>query len=284
MAVVRALVFTVTSTGLALCAHHLASGQAVPGGAFCPRPGCCSSSLCPRPARRALPAVLAATGAGQAALHQFFAALPGIAAPMAPAVHDHGTGLGTHDGWHADHHHAVVMSAGQVVAALLVGWCLQRADVSCQTIARHLDHTLDRWLGRLASPVSTFHGATAGTGPVRPGSRPSPYNGTALHHTVVRRASRDGLTLAAHPATILGDPCVHPCPRTNRPPVRGHRRRRDHGFPRPRLAGLRSRGGRVRGRPGARRERHPELQRRDRVRLRGHHQAGGLPPQGHHPG
>ncbi|MFH9394416.1 hypothetical protein [Streptomyces sp. NPDC017556] len=188
VAAVRALVFTVTSTGLALCAHHLASGQAVPGQSVLAAAGMLFLLALPLARRdRALPAVLAATGAGQAALHQLFAALPGSAASMAPAVHHHGTGPGTHDGWHADHHHAVVMSAGHVVAALLVGWCLQRADVSCQTIARHLDRTLDRWLGRLASPVRAFHGSTARAGPMRPWSTPSPYNWTALNHTVVRR-------------------------------------------------------------------------------------------------
>lgn len=188
VAAVRALVFAVTSTGLALCAHHLASGQAVPGQSVLLAAGMLFLLALPL-ARRggALPAVLAATGAGQAALHQFFAAPPSGIASMAPAVHQHGTGPGTHDGWHANHHHAVVMSAGHIVAALLVGWCLQRADVSCQKIARHLDHTLNRWLGRLAAPVSTFQGSTAGTGPVRPWSTPSPYNWTVLDHTVVRR-------------------------------------------------------------------------------------------------
>ncbi|KAB2593130.1 hypothetical protein [Streptomyces arboris] len=134
-------------------------------------------------AARAL--VFAATSTALA-LHQLFAAVQNGTAAAPPALHPHGTGPGIHQAWHADHHLAVVMAAGHTVAALLVGWCMQRADASCRTVARHLGHTLDRWLGRPA-PAGLFPERRPRTGPPRAWSPPSPYNRTALNHTVVRR-------------------------------------------------------------------------------------------------
>ncbi|MFI7235868.1 hypothetical protein [Streptomyces cyaneofuscatus] len=195
VAAVRALVFAATSTALALCAHHLSSGQAVPGWSVPLAAGTLFLLALPVArflalpvARRggALPVVLAATGAGQAALHQLFAAVQSGTASAPPAPHRHGTGLDVHQAWHADPRLAVVMTAGHTVAALLVGWCMQRADASCRTVARHLDHTLDRWLGGPA-PAGPFPGRRPRTGPPRAWSPPSPYNRTALNHTVVRR-------------------------------------------------------------------------------------------------
>ncbi|MEV4874620.1 hypothetical protein [Streptomyces cyaneofuscatus] len=184
VAAARALVFAATSTALALCAHHLSSGRAVPGWSVPLAAGTLFLLALPV-ARRgaALPVVLAATGAGQAALHHLFAA---VQSGTAAAPHRHGTGLDLHQAWHADHRLAVVMAAGHTVAALLVGWCMQRADASCRTVARRLDHTLDRWLGGLA-PAGPSPGRRPRTGPPRAWSPPSPYNRTALNHTVVRR-------------------------------------------------------------------------------------------------
>ncbi|MFE3720199.1 hypothetical protein [Streptomyces cyaneofuscatus] len=193
VAAVRALVFAATSTALALCAHHLSSGQAVPGWSVPLAAGALFLLALPVAwfggalpvARRggALPVVLAATGAGQAALHQLFAAVQN---GTAAATHRHGTGPDVHQAWHADHRLAVVMTAGHTVAALLVGWCMQRADASCRTVARRLDHTLDRWL-RGPAPAGPFPGRRPRTGPPRAWSPPSPYNRTALNHMVVRR-------------------------------------------------------------------------------------------------
>lgn len=187
MAAVRSLVFTVTSTGLAVCAHHPASGQAVPGRAVFLAGGMLFLLALPLARRGAtLPAVLVATGAGQAALHQFFGAVQSGTTAMPPVVHPHGSGLGADHGWHAGHGHAVAMAAGHVIASLLVGWSLQRADVSCRSVAHHLDHTLDRWLGH-PDPRGPFPGLQLGTGPLRAWSWPSPYNRTVLNHMVVRR-------------------------------------------------------------------------------------------------
>ncbi|MGA5000303.1 hypothetical protein ACPCB7_20010 [Streptomyces arboris] len=195
VAAARALVFAAAGTALALCAHHLSSGHAVLGWSVPLAAGTLFLLALPLAripvlsgARRrgALPVVLTATGIGQAALHQLFAAVQNGTAAAPPALHPHGTGPGIHQAWHADHHLAVVMAAGHTVAALLVGWCMQRADASCRTVARHLGHTLDRWLGRPA-PAGLFPERRPRTGPVRAWSPPSPYNRTALNHTVVRR-------------------------------------------------------------------------------------------------
>ncbi|MFD3410311.1 hypothetical protein [Streptomyces cyaneofuscatus] len=192
VAAVRALVFAATSTALALCAHHLSSGQAVPGWSVPLAAGTLFLLALPVArflvlpfARRggALPVVLAATGAGQAALHQLFAA---VQDGTASATHRHGTGPDVHQAWYVDHRLAVVMTAGHTVAALLMGWCMQRADASCRTVARRLDHTLDRWLGGPA-PAGPFPRRRPRTGQPRAWSPPSPYNRTALNHTVVRR-------------------------------------------------------------------------------------------------
>lgn len=194
VAAARSLVFAVTSTGLALCAHHLASGQAVPGHVVLLAGGMLFLLalplvlLAPHFARCAgtLPAVVVVTGAGQAALHRFFGAVQSGTTAVQPVTHQHDTGLGADHAWHAGHHHAVAMAAGHVIASLLVGWCLQRADSACRSVAHHLDHTLDRWFGHLV-PGRPFPGRQPGTGPLRAWSWPSPYNRTVLTHTVVRR-------------------------------------------------------------------------------------------------
>ncbi|MFJ9639197.1 hypothetical protein [Streptomyces sp. NPDC101178] len=193
VAAVRSLVFAAAGTALALCAHHLSSGHGVPGWSVPLAAGALFLLALPVarwPAARrgrALPVVLAATGAGQAVLHQLFAAVQSGTASAPPGTHPHGSGPGVHQAWHADHHLAVVMTAAHTVAALLVGWCMQRADASCRTAARQLGRTLDRWLGRRPAPAGPFPGRRPRTGPVRAWSRPSPYNRTILNHMVVRR-------------------------------------------------------------------------------------------------
>ncbi|MFE4490955.1 hypothetical protein ACFRKD_00680 [Streptomyces niveus] len=188
MAAVRALVFAVTSTGLAVTGHHLASGGEVswPGvWTACALLFLLASPFARRP--RSLCAVVSATGAAQAAVHLWLAR----AAPdtkTADALHTaagHGSTHGGHEGWHSAHHGAA-MTAAHIAAALLVAWSMQRADASCSALGESLGNALAGVFVRL--------GPARGVAPVprilRPvGARaqaPS-RNSQVLAHAVTRR-------------------------------------------------------------------------------------------------
>ncbi|MEV0774529.1 hypothetical protein [Streptomyces sp. NPDC050428] len=129
-----------TSTGLAVTGHHLASGGEVNWPAVWA--GCVLLFLLTLPFTRrprSLCAVVTATGTAQAAVHLWLART----APdtgSADALHTaagHGSTHGGHEGWHAGHHGAA-MTAAHIAAALLVAWSMQRADASCSALGERL--------------------------------------------------------------------------------------------------------------------------------------------------
>ncbi len=85
---------------------------------------------------RSLFTVCSATAAGQLVLH-FWLAWAGEHHAMAHGGHPmHASQHDPHAMWHAGQHGGTAMTAAHVLAALLVAWCLQRADAAGQKLVR----------------------------------------------------------------------------------------------------------------------------------------------------
>ncbi|SEC01351.1 hypothetical protein SAMN05428939_1330 [Streptomyces sp. TLI_105] len=186
--VVRAGLFSGVSTGLAVTGHHLASGHAaswtagLPGGVLL---FLGALRIVGRPAE--LPATMAATAGAQALLHFWFNWADGPAAHHAHHAH---ASHGSDAVWHAGHH-GMSMSVAHLVAALLVAWLMQRADVAVRgavTAAAHrLADAVTELLVRLLSPRRFLPAAPADRH-VRPRTRSRAYPSVVLlAHVVVRR-------------------------------------------------------------------------------------------------
>lgn len=184
VAAARAAVFAMTSTGLAVTGHHLASGHPVPwrstGGVL----GLLFLLTVPATRRpRSLPAVMSATGAAQAALHFWLARAHPAGDPRAMAGHD--APRDAHEAWHTGHHGAS-MTAAHIAAALLVAWCLQRADAACWAVGEHLGHVIVELLVRLV-PSAASPAVPRVLRPAGARAQSPPRNSLVLAHAVVRR-------------------------------------------------------------------------------------------------
>ncbi|MFE1961118.1 hypothetical protein [Streptomyces sp. NPDC059479] len=205
MDVARAAVFTVTGVVLAVTGHHVVSGHPVPwravplaavalfalalGGVRIsppPPPPQLRSRSWPLPLP--LPAVIAATGAAQLALHFWLARASAQGAPASHNIAGHGAAHGTHEAWHTGGH-GLSMTAAHVLAALLVAWCLQRADAACLAVGQRVGGVLGELLVRLVrrAPARLFPSVPRVLRAVRTRAQPPPYNSLVLAHAVVRR-------------------------------------------------------------------------------------------------
>ncbi|MFE2496699.1 hypothetical protein [Streptomyces scopuliridis] len=174
------------STGLAVTGHHLASGHPVPWRSV--PVALCLLFLLSLPATRrprSLPAVISATGAAQAALHFWLARAGGHPATDPHMMADHGAPLDAHEVWHAGHHRTS-MTAAHIAAALVVAWCLQRADAACRAAGERLGDAIVDFLVRLI-PAGVPPAAPRVLRPVRARAQPPPHDSLVLAHTVVRR-------------------------------------------------------------------------------------------------
>ncbi|GHB07595.1 DUF1775 domain-containing protein [Streptomyces termitum] len=216
--VVRAVLFSGVSTGLAVTGHHLASGRSVPWGAALPG---AAVLLLAAPARPrgpvSLPGTAAATVAAQLLLHFWFGRADG---PQAPAGHAAHTALPP-PGALAAHggdvlgragDHGVALSAAHGAAALLAAWLMQRADTAVRGAAtaagRRFADALGHLLVRLLTP-----GHTPAPPPAarrnRPGAerRPGP-RAVALAHVLVRRGPPAGRNTTVRPEACTGTPAL----------------------------------------------------------------------------
>ncbi|MGW6746283.1 hypothetical protein ACWGDX_37060 [Streptomyces sp. NPDC055025] len=226
VALARAAVFTVTGVVLAVTGHHVVSGDPVPWRAVPPAAAALfllalPAVTTPRPRRRpsprsrsrswplSLPVVIAATGAAQLALHLWLAR---AAARTTPGPHStsgsqgtpgayaayhgsighgavgHGAAHGTHEMWHAERH-GLAMTAAHILAALLVAWCLQRADAACLAVGERLGGVLGDMFVRLVRRVPTrlFPSVPRVLRAVGTRAQPPPRDCPVLAHAVVRR-------------------------------------------------------------------------------------------------
>ncbi|MFE4832804.1 hypothetical protein [Streptomyces sp. NPDC056672] len=216
VAVARAAVFTVTGVVLAVTGHHVVSGDPVPWRAVPPAAAALfllalPSVRTPRPRRRpsprsrsrswplSLPAVTAATGAAQLALHLWLAraavhttpgphSTPGPHGTVGHGTVGHGVAHGTHEAWHAGRH-GLAMTAAHILAALLVAWCLQRADAACLAVGERLGGVLGDLFVRLVRRVPTrlFPSVPRVLRAVGTRAQPPPRDCLVLAHAVVRR-------------------------------------------------------------------------------------------------
>ncbi|MFE7778370.1 DUF1775 domain-containing protein [Streptomyces sp. NPDC057445] len=182
-AAVRAGVFGATGAVLAVSGHRLASGHPVSWRAAA-LAGLVLFVLALPFVRspRSLPEVVSATAAAQGALHMWFAH---TRSRGVHGSHSAAGGGGPQESWPADRH-GVVMTAAHIAAALLVAWCLQRADAAARFAGRCLDDVVAEFLGRPVPP-----GPLALTAPgsrtVRERGPVLPRGSRALAHSVVRR-------------------------------------------------------------------------------------------------
>ncbi|MEV6425951.1 hypothetical protein [Streptomyces sp. NPDC051662] len=186
VAAVRAGVFALVSTGLAVTGHHLASGHPVPWRSV--PVALCLLFLLTMPAvrrPRSLPAVVSATGAAQASLHFWLARAGGHRATDPHMMTDHGAPLDAHEVWHSGHH-GTSMTAAHIAAALLVAWCLQRADAACRAAGERLGDVIVELLVRLV-PAGVPPAVPRVLRPVRARAQSPPHNSLVLAHAVVRR-------------------------------------------------------------------------------------------------
>ncbi|MEV7682587.1 hypothetical protein AB0O64_29160 [Streptomyces sp. NPDC088341] len=215
VALARAAVFTVTGVVLAVTGHHVVSGDPVPWRAVPPAAAALFLLALPalsttRPRRQpsprsrsrswplSLPAVIAATGAAQLALHLWLARNAAHRTPGpqgTPGAHavghgtvGHGAAHGTHEAWHAGRH-GLAMTAAHILAALLVAWCLQRADAACLAVGERLGGVLGDLFVRLVRrvPPRLFPSAPRVLRAVGTRAQPPPRDCLVLAHAVVRR-------------------------------------------------------------------------------------------------
>ncbi|MGB8943234.1 MAG: hypothetical protein WCD21_23810 [Streptomyces sp.] len=198
VAVARAGIFTGTSVGLAVTAHHLASGAPVPWRAVFLAAVLLFAVVLPCARAPRLPAVIiAATGAVQGALHLWLARTAEHPASASHSPHAMGTEAppgGAHAAWHAGHHGAS-MAVAHLVAALLVAWCLQRADAACTVLGERLGEVLVGFVVRLA-PTGLSLSVPRVVRPVRARAQSPPIATVVLAHVVVRRGPPTEFVLA----------------------------------------------------------------------------------------
>ncbi|MFI9582611.1 hypothetical protein ACIHCQ_12345 [Streptomyces sp. NPDC052236] len=189
---VRAGVFTAVGTGLAVTGHHLVSGHPVPWRAAL-LAGVLLFALAVPAVRseRSLPAVIAATAGAQGALHMWFVRAEGHGAPNPHAVAHHG---GPHEAWHAGLH-GTSMTAAHIAAALLVAWCMQRADAASRSLGQRLGEVLGDFFVRL-SPRGPLAAVPHVLRPVRARAQAPPRNSLVLAHAVMRRGPPAEFALA----------------------------------------------------------------------------------------
>ncbi|MFE4057847.1 hypothetical protein ACFXP3_16395 [Streptomyces sp. NPDC059096] len=224
-AAARAGVFSVVTTGLALTGHHLASGHPVPW----PGAGVALAVLlvlavpaARRPGPRPLPTVIVATGAAQAALHLWLTRSTGHSVRTPHPTGRHEPPGGVHEVWHLDRHGAS-MTAAHIVAALLVAWCLHRADTACLALGElggHVGRAIVDLLVRPVPAVPPF-AVPRVLRPAGARAQPPPGNSLVLAHAVVRRGPPAGRVPAARAVRPRGAPRrartpsphrSHPCP------------------------------------------------------------------------
>ncbi|MFJ2439629.1 hypothetical protein ACIOWG_04025 [Streptomyces sp. NPDC087658] len=222
-AAARAGVFSVVSTGLGLTGHHLASGHPVPW----PGTGIALVLLflLAVPVARgpsSLPTAMVATGAAQAALHHWLTRSDAHSARAPHSMDRHDVSGGVHEAWHAGHH-GVSMTAAHIAAALLVAWCLQRADTACRALGElgeRAGKVIVGFLVRLVPAVPPF-AAPRVLRPAGAWAQPPPSNSLVLAHAVVRRGPPAGAVPAVQQYDLgarLGVPATplphrsHQCP------------------------------------------------------------------------
>ncbi|MFD3486819.1 hypothetical protein [Streptomyces sp. NPDC058665] len=186
VAAVRGTVFSVASTVLAITGHHLATGQPVPGRSPWVVLGLLLPVTLPFSRRpRSLPTVMAATGAAQLALHFWLSRAPGRPAGSPHTMSGHTGSHDVHNAWHSGGH-GVTMTAAHITAALLVAWCLQRADSACSFLGERLGEAIGS-LVVLLIPAGTVLPAPRPPLPVAARAKSPPYDFLMLAYVVVRR-------------------------------------------------------------------------------------------------
>ncbi|MEV4969581.1 hypothetical protein [Streptomyces scopuliridis] len=189
VAAARAAVFATTSTALAVTGHHMASGHSAPWPSVWAALGVLFVLTVPAVrGPRSLPAVMAATGAAQAALHLWLSRAASHPAADPHGMAGHGVRHDAHETWHAGHH-GVSMTAAHLAAALLVAWCLQRADAACRSAGEHLGGVLAEVLVRLipAAPSLPVRRVPRLLRPAGARAQAPPRTSLVLAHAVVRR-------------------------------------------------------------------------------------------------
>lgn len=183
----RTLVFTASGTGLGLAGHHLASAHSTSWQTVLLTSGLLFLLSFPFIRRaRSLPSVMILTGTVQVALHMVFRRADSRPTQDLHAAHLHGTHFTAHDAWHAGHHNAVLMFTAHVATALLVAWCLQRADSACRSVADRIDGALAQWF-RALIPAGTAPFVPHTVRPFRVRTRWHSYNSSMLAYAVARR-------------------------------------------------------------------------------------------------
>ncbi|MEV6781976.1 DUF1775 domain-containing protein [Streptomyces sp. NPDC051098] len=214
---VRAGVFAGIGTALAVTGHHLVSGHPVPWRAVLLAGGLLFVLALPLVrSARSLPTALLATAAAQAALHVWFLRIVG----REPGHEAHATA--SHDGpgaaWQTAHHDPS-MTAAHVMAALLVAWCLHRADTASRLVGL-LVEMLGGVVLRLV-PAGILPVVSRAVPAARTRSPSQPHTSLVLAHAVVRRgpptAFRPRRPRGAFPAPAsLNPPWESPVSRTTR--------------------------------------------------------------------
>lgn len=188
VAAARGTVFSAASMALAVTGHHLASGQPLPGRTLWVAFGLLLLVTLPFSGRpRSLPTVMAATGTAQLTLH-FWLSRAQVRPGTAGDTHTRAGHGGTHDvheAWHSGGHGAT-MAAAHLVAALLVAWCLQRADSACSSAGERLGEVVVAFVVRLL-PVAAVLPAIRPPRPLAARAKSPPYDFLMLAYVVVRR-------------------------------------------------------------------------------------------------
>lgn len=186
VAAARAAVFTLASTGLAVTGHHLASGQPSPWRNAGVALGLLFLTTLPLSWRlRSLPTVVAVTVGAQLGLHLWLSGVPRPASGSPHTMAGHGGSHGVHDAWHSGQH-GVTMAAAHIAAALLVAWCLQRADRACSAVAERLGEVITGFVVRLL-PAGQAPLAPRVLRPAGVRAESPPYDSLLLAYAVVRR-------------------------------------------------------------------------------------------------
>ncbi|WP_326810125.1 hypothetical protein OIE62_36180 [Streptomyces scopuliridis] len=128
---------------------------------------------------------MSATGAAQVALHLWLSRAESHPAADPHGMADHGVPCDGHEAWHAGHHGAS-MTAAHIAAALLVAWCLQRADAACRSVGEHLGGVLAELFVRLV-PAAPSPPVPRVLRPVGARAQAPPRASLVLAHAVVRR-------------------------------------------------------------------------------------------------
>ncbi|WP_405861324.1 hypothetical protein OG361_38865 [Streptomyces sp. NBC_00090] len=190
---IRAGLFSLVGTGLAITGHHLVSGHPVSWQAAVLGAALLFVLAVPfARTPRSLTVVVVGTTAAQAALHYWFQ-LAGVHGAHPPHV-THGSDAAWHTG-----HHGTSMLVAHVVSALVVAWLLHGADLALHRATSSTGRRLGALVTDLLVRLTPFGHVPAPLGVVRyvpTRAQPPPGRFLVLAHVVVRRGPPVGRFLA----------------------------------------------------------------------------------------